>query len=149
MPRFIVPDTCALSASLYNEVYAANADPLLQAIRLQTVTAVAPSLGKAEFLNVSRRKLDPQLTAPVLSVADVENAVAEFMSLPIQWVDIDPIAMLAWRLHRDHGLQTADAFFVEIARQYQAEIWTTDAQFYRRAISVYANVYDLSVSPFS
>jgi len=148
MARYIVPDTCALSASFYNEIYAANADPMLEAIRLRSVDALAPSLGKAEFLNVSRKKLDPAFTSPVLNAADVEAAVAEFLALPIEWVDIDVLTEQAWRLHRNHKLQTGDAYFVEVARLRQAEIWTTDVQFFRRASAVYPAVYALTVMPF-
>ena len=117
MARYIVPDTCALAASFYNEIYAVNADPLLQAILLGSVDAIAPSLGKAEFLNVSRKKLVPNLKSPALAIADVEMAVAEFLALPILWIDIDPFTEEAWRLHRDHHIETGDAFFLEIARQ--------------------------------
>ena len=148
MARYIVPDTCALSASFYNEVYAVNADPMLEAIRLRSVEAVAPSLGKAEFLNVSRKKLESAFTSPVLDIADVEIAIAEFLALPIFWVDLDPLTEEAWRLHRNYNLQTGDAYFVEVARQWDAEIWTIDGQFARAARSIHPKSFDLKMTPF-
>ena len=145
MLRLIVPDTCALAASLYNELFAANADPLLNAIRLQDVDALAPSLGKAEFLNLSRKKL----ATPGISTADVEAVVSDFVALPILWVEIDSLTANAWRLHRDYGLETGDAFFLEVARQWQAEVWTTDEQFFNRAAVIHPYVFNLRVQAFS
>lgn len=55
--RYIVPDTCAIAASLYNELYSANTDPLLQAIRQRTVVAVADAFS-AEIWTI-----DTQFTA--------------------------------------------------------------------------------------
>ena len=109
--RYIVPDTCAIAASLYNEPHSAAADPMLQEIRLRTVDAVAPSLGLAEFLNVSRKKLDPNFTRLTLSTSVVDTTVAEFMALPITWIDVEVFAAEAWRLHRAHAIETGDAFF--------------------------------------
>ncbi len=106
--RYIVPDTCAIAASLYNETHSPATDLMLQEIRQRTVDAVAPSLGLAEFLNVSRRKL----ADPALSQAAVDTAVADFMSLPITWIDVESFAAEAWRLHRTYGVETGDAFFL-------------------------------------
>lgn len=140
--RYIVPDTCAIAASLYNEQYSSATDPMLQEIRQRTVDAVAPSLGLAEFLNVSRRKL----TDPTLSQAAVDTAVADFMSLPITWIDVEPFAAEAWRVHRNYGIETGDAFFLAVAAEFSAEIWTTDTQFTASTKPIYANIYDLKVS---
>jgi len=115
---------------------------MLQEIRQRTVDAVAPSLGLAEFLNVSRRKL----TDPALSQAMVDTAVADFMSLPITWVDVEPFAAEAWRLHRDHGIETGDAFFLAVAIEFSAEIWTTDTQFTASTRPIYTDIYDLKIS---
>ena len=142
--RYIVPDTCALAASLYNETYSSVTDPMLQAIRLRTVDAVAPTLGLAEFLNVSRRKLDPNSANP-LSQAAVDSAVAEFLSLPITWIDIEPYAEEAWRVHRLHKIETGDAFFVAIAKEFSAEIWTVDSQFAASTTIMYEHICDLKV----
>lgn len=140
--RYIVPDTCAVAASLYNETHSPATDSMLQEIRQRTVDAVAPSLGLAEFLNVSRRKL----TDPALSQAMVDTAVADFMSLPITWVDVEPFAAEAWRLHRDHGIETGDAFFLAVAIEFSAEIWTTDTQFTASTRPIYTDIYDLKIS---
>lgn len=140
--RYIVPDTCALAASLYNEPHSAATDPMLREIRLRTVDAVAPSLGLAEFLNVSRRKL----ADPTLSQALVDTAVAEFLSLPITWIDFEPFAAEVWRLHRIHKIETGDAFFVAVADAFSAEIWTVDTQFAAATKPVYASITDLKVS---
>ena len=144
--RYVVPDTCAVAASLYNEAHSLATDPMLQAIRQRTVDAVAPSLGLTEFLNVSRRKLDPKLTNPTLSQSVVDAAVANFLSLPITWIDIEPYAAEAWRLHRSHQIETGDAFFLAIAMEFSAEIWTTDTQFTASTRVIYANIYNLKVS---
>lgn len=140
--RYIVPDTCAVAASLYNELHSAATDPMLEEIRLRTVDAVAPSLELAEFLNVSRRKL----ADPALSQALVDSAVADFLSLPITWIDIEPFAAEVWRLHRVHKIETGDAFFVAVADAFSAEIWTIDTQFTAAAKPVYAGITDLKVS---
>ena len=144
--RYIVPDTCAIAASLYNEQYSSATDPMLQEIRQRTVGAVAPSLGLAEFFNVSRKKLDPKFTNPILSQAVIDNALASFLSLPITWIDVEPFAAEAWRLHRDHGIETGDAFFLAVAIDFSAEIWTTDTQFTASTRPIYTNIYDLKVS---
>lgn len=91
--RYVVPDTCAIAASLYNEMYSANTDPMLQAIRQRTVDAVSPSLGLPEFLNVSRKKLNIKFTNPPLSRAVVDATIAKFMSLPITWIDLEQFTM--------------------------------------------------------
>lgn len=149
MPRYVVPDTSALAAALYNEAYTLQAEPLLEAIRKGSVDSVAPSSGLTEFLNVSRKKLIPSGMYPALSVANVEAVVADFLILPIVWWEINVIAPSAWRLHRDHGLETGDAFFVEVARQWDAELWTIDDQFFQKASAVYPKVFDLRIMPFS
>ena len=146
MRRYIVPDTCVLAAALYNEIYTLQAELILEEIRQGTVDAVAPSLGMAEFLNVSRKKLDPRFTSPALSQAVVNTAVANFTTLPITWIDIEPYTAQAWHLHRDHKIETGDAFFVAIAMEFSAEIWTTDSQFTGSTRLVYANIYDLKAS---
>ena len=145
--RYVVPDTCAIAASLYNELHSSVTDPMLQSIRLRTVDAVAPTSGLSEFLNISRRKLDLNAVNP-LSHSAVDSAVAEFMSLPITWVDIEPYAEEAWRLHRVHKIETGDAFFVTIAMEFSAEIWTVDNQFTATTKIMYENIYDLKVLPW-
>ena len=121
-PRYIIPDTCAFAASLYNEPYSANADPLLTAIRSGSVEAIAPSVCLTEFLNVSRKKHEPDRAGVVaLPVTEVEAVVIDFLTLPVLWIDSDPATALnAWHLHQHHQLQTADAIFAEVARQWQA-----------------------------
>lgn len=141
--RYVVPDTCAIAASLYNEMYSANTDPMLQAIRQRTVDAVSPSLGLPEFLNVSRKKLNIKFTSPPLSQVIVDATIAKFMLLPITWIDVEPFTNKAWRLHCDHGIETGDAFFVAIAEEFSAEIWTIDTQFTASTQPVYADIYDL------
>ena len=145
MPRLIVPDTCALAASLYNEVFAPHADPMLNSIRLQDVDAIGPSLCKAEFLNLSRKKS----ATPGMAMSDIEAVIVDFFALPVLWIDIDSLAESAWRLHVDYGIETGDAFFLEFARQRDAELWTTDEQFHRKARAIYMNVHDLRVRAFS
>lgn len=147
--RYIVPDTCALAASLYNELYSAATDPMLQETRLRTVDAVAPSLGLAEFLNVSRKKLDPKFTNPTLSQSVVDTTVIEFLSLPITWIDVEAFTAEAWRLHRVHAIETGDAFFVAVAAAFSAEVWTTDTQFTSATKPIYTSIIDLKVSAWT
>ncbi len=149
MPRYIVPDTCAIATSLYNETYSSNADPLLEAIRLQSVDAIAPSSCFTEFFNVSRKKADGDRNNPPLPASQVEAVVADFLALPILWLDIEPFASTAWQLHRDYGIQTGDAFFVAVAQLWQAELWTKDNQFITTVTPIYASVYDLKVQAYS
>jgi len=146
--RYVVPDTCAIASSLYNEEYSTATDPMLQAIRQRTVDAVAPSLGLAEFFNVSRKKLDPKFTNPTLSQSEVDIAVAEFMSMPVTWIDAEPLAAEAWLLHRNHGIETGDAFFAVVAVRFSAEIWTIDTKFTASTQPVHPNIYDMKVSPW-
>ena len=153
MARWIVPDSCALAASIYNEPHSANADPMLDAIRRFNVEAVAPSLGLAEFLNISRKKLSPQtvngVTYPALPATVVDAAVADFLNLPILWVDTESIVSTAWHLHRTHAVQTGDAFFLALGMSWGAELWTTDVPFAKRAKAVYPNTFDLQAIAFS
>ena len=148
--RYVVPDTSALAAAFYKEPSSANASPLLHAVRLQTVAAIAPQLILPEFLNVCRKKQNASLAlgyAPVSS-DDAEAIVQDFLVLPLVLEDMTALAGQAWRLHQDHGLETGDAFFLAAAQQWQAELWTADVQFFRRASAVYAAVYDLTATPF-
>ncbi len=149
--RYIVPDTSSLAAAFYNEAASSHALPLLQAIRAQTVEAIAPSLMLPEFLNVCRKKQkgNPVLGFAPVPVPLVEAIVSDVLALPLVLEEMRPLAINAWRLHQDHGIQTADAFFLEVARQWQAELWTADDQFFGRAIQVYGNVFNLRLTPFS
>ncbi len=149
MLRYIVPDTSAIAAALYRETYSAQSEPLLRAIRKGNVEAVMPSSGFTEFFNVSRKKLVSSANSPALAAADVEAVVSDFLTLPILWWGIDSLAPAAWRFHRDHGLETGDAFFVEVARQWDAELWTIDDQFYQKAGVIYPRTFDLRVTPFA
>jgi predicted nucleic acid-binding protein len=148
MPRYVVPDTSAIAAALYNESYTLQAEPLLEAIRKGSVDAVAPSSGLTEFLNVSRKKLISSGSHSASFVADVEAIVADFLTLPILWWEISAIAPSAWRLHRSQGVETGDAFFLEVARQWDAEIWTLDEQFYRTAHLAHPKTFDLRTIRF-
>ncbi len=151
MFRYIVPDTSALAAAFYNELSSANAAPLLTAIRSHSVGAVAPSLLLPEFLNVSRKKQQGNAVQGFLPVPAlvVEAIVADFLALPIILEEDEALAAGAWRLHQDHGIQTADAFFVELARRWQAELWTADDHLARTAQIVYPSVFNLRVQPFA
>lgn len=149
--RYVVPDTSALAAAFYNETVSAHAIPLLQTIRSQTVEAIAPSLLLPEFLNVCRRKKQgnpSQGFAPVPTPL-VEAIVNDMLALPLVLEETRPLTVGAWRLHQNHGIQTADAFFVEVARQWQAELWTADEQLFRSASQVYGSVFNLRTIPFS
>ena len=149
--RYVVPDTSALAAAFYKEPASANAAPLLEAIRAETVSAVAPDLLLPEFLNVCRKKQSASLAlgfAPVpASIADA--IVSDFVSLRIVLENLGGLTQHSWRLHQDYGIETGDAFFLAVAQQWQAELWTADAQFFRRASTVYSLVYDLTTTAFA
>jgi predicted nucleic acid-binding protein len=83
-----------------------------------------------------------------LSQAAVDTAVAEFMSLPITWIDIEPYAEEAWRVHRLYKIETGDAFFVTITLEFSAEILTVDSQFAASTKIMYENICDLKVVPW-
>lgn len=143
-PRYIVPDTCALAAALYNEPYSGNVDPLLDAIRFGTVDAIAPTLCMAEFLNVSRKKRQSGL-----SDSQVEKAILDFLSLPIVWIEMDrSVIYSAWQLHFHESVETADAVFAEIAIQWQAEIWTSDDRFITKLSPHYSKIFDFTQAAF-
>lgn len=151
MFRYVVPDTSSLAAAFYNEAGSGNAIPLLQAIRAQAVTAVAPSLMLPEFLNVCRKKQkgNPPLGFAPVPAALVEAIISDLLALPLVLEEIGPLTVNAWRLHQDHGIQTADAFFLEVARLWQAELWTVDDQLFGSASQVYDRVFNLRSTPFS
>ncbi len=151
MVRYIVPDTSALAAAFYNEPGSINAASLLEAIRSQTADAVAPSILLPEFLNVSRKKQQGNTAQGFLPVPTlvVEAVVADFLALPIVLEEVEGLAAGAWRLHQDYGIQTADAFFVELARKWQAELWTADIHLARTALLVYPLVFNLRAQPFT
>jgi len=147
MARYIVPDTCAIAAALFNEPLSARAEPLLRAIRAQTIDAVAPSLMLWEFLNVCRKKREG---SSALASNVVQAAVKDFFALPILYVELEPLAPAAWSIYQPGGVETGDAFFVAVARQWEAEIWTTDGRFARAAVAggVFSAIHDLAVTPF-
>ena len=145
--RYVVPDTCAVAAALFNEVYSANALPLIEAIHRQGVHAIAPVLGIAEFLNVSRKKVEAR-DGHSLHLADVEAIVADFFSLPIAWENIEQNQKKAWRWYHS-GVETADAFFLQTAIDWDAEIWTTDQKFFNAARPHYSKLFNLQTSVFA
>lgn len=152
--RYIVPDTCAIAAALYRKSFSLNVDPLINAIRNRTVDAVAPVVGIAEFLNVSRKKIEGYKTGgqqyPPLNQGIVDSAIQVFFSLPIVWIDINRnLALRSWHTYLNEGIQTGDAFFLEIAREFSAEIWTTDEPFYQKTQPFYGNVYNLRSMTFA
>ena len=149
MARIIVPDTCVLGAAFYNEAYSSNADPLLEAIRLRAIDAIAPILGIAEFFNVSRKKQAEFDRNPSSPNPNVDAVVNDFLALPIVWWEMDAdMAKNAWITHRTHQIETWDAFFIEVAKLFEAELWTTEQAFYRKAVAVYPNSFDLSTRVF-
>lgn len=153
MPRYVVPDSCALAAGLYPETLSANADPLVEAIRSASVDTIAPELGIAEFRNVSRKKVEGYrhrgITYPPLPLAGVEAIVRDFLALPITWVDLRTGASGAWNLYATRNVQTYDAFFLEVAIQWEAELWTTDADFAAAAGTIYPRVFNLQTVAFT
>lgn len=139
-----------MAAAFYKEPASANAAPLLEAIRAETISPIAPDLLLPEFLNVCRKKQSAGLAHGFLpvpaSVAD--SIVSDFVNLKIVVESLEALTLTAWRLHQDHGIETGDAFFLAVAQQWQAELWTTDAQFFRRASGIYGPVYDLTATVF-
>lgn len=75
--------------------------------------------------------------------------MADFLALSIVLEEVESLAGGAWRLHQDHGIQTADAFFVEVARRWQAELWTADDHLFKTALLVHPTVFNLRVQPFA
>jgi predicted nucleic acid-binding protein len=149
--RYIVPDTCALAAILFQEQYSSNAAPLLTAIRNETIEAVAPSIGLAEFLNVARKRIaNPQVP---LSPGQVDAVVQDFLSLPITWWDVQEAdtgaTLRCWREYWNHGVGTWDAYFLILAQDFDAELWTTDGPFFNAACARHAKTFDLRDAPFS
>lgn len=148
MPRYIVPDTSVIAAGLFREPYSPNSAPLLDAIRYHIVDAIVPELGLSEFLNVCRKKLIPRPGSPAVALSDVEAALQEFRSLDVFWIRMQPLDENAWISHRDHGVETGDAYFLEAARQWDAELWTIDDDFSKTAGAIYGKVYNLKTTAF-
>jgi len=100
---------------------------------------------------VSRKKLQGNAAVgfPPVPIPVVEAIVADFLALPIILEEAEDLAVGAWRLHQDHGIQTADAFFVELARRWQAELSTADDHLARTALLVCPSVFNLRVQPFA
>ena len=145
LPRYVVPDACVLGAAFFAERYTQNAVPLLNAIRTGAVDAIMPTVGMNEFLNICRNKLDKGI-APAM----VEQIVEDFAGLPIEWWDQGVKASKeAWRLYREKGIGTNDAFYCLLARDWQAELWTQDGDFISRAAAIDARIGDLRARAFS
>ncbi len=146
--RIIVPDTCAIGNALFREPLAPNADPLLTAIRMRTVDAVAPVLCQVEFINICRKKMEG-VGAPALGAPIVKTAIDEFLSLPITWEPITPeLTEDAWAWYL-RGVGTGDAYFAAVATAWSAEIWTSDTEFVRRTAPHHSAIYDLNLRPYS
>jgi len=147
--RYVVPDTCAIAAGLFVEQWTGNCGPMIEAIRRREVEAIAPAIGLAEFLSVARKKMAGADLSPLV----IDSVVADFFSLPITWWDIDEastgLTQRCWRTHRTHSVGAWDAYFLLLAQDFQAEVWTTDKQFYQTASALYPNVHDLQAKPFA
>jgi predicted nucleic acid-binding protein len=142
--RYVVPDSCSLGAAFFKETYSSNAAPMLAAIRLGTVDAIAQMICIGEFLNLCRKKLGEGVAA-----SDVDAVISDFLSLPIVWFDIEPFfARRSWQLFRTSSIGTNDAFFIQLAQRMGAELWTIDGGLAANGPSVYSGVVDLRAIAF-
>lgn len=143
--RTVVPDNSALIAAFFRERHSAYAAPLLEAIRLRQVDAVAPTLLMTEFLNACRRKVEGRTPIPRSAV---DSIVSDFLSLPITWQPVEEIALFAWGLYQPGGVEAADAFYLHVSMTWQAELWTADQGLHGRGLSRYPNIHNLTTKPF-
>jgi predicted nucleic acid-binding protein len=132
MTRIIVPDTTVLGAAYFAETHTARAEPILRAIREQTIDEVAPTVFLTEFANVCRKKINEGVDA-----ADADIIFEEVLRLPILWWEsIESMAQDAWNLHRSYGMGTNDAYFFLLAQSWDAELWTLDSGLYESGETV-------------
>lgn len=59
------------------------------------------------------------------------------------------ITLRCWQLYWNHGIGTGDAYFLAVAQDFGAELWTTDGPFYTAASAVYTNTHNLYDKQFN
>jgi len=129
--RAIIADSCALGAAFFKELYSGNAQPLLDAIRIGRVRCVMPEVARPEFLNICRKKREGFGGAQPISEEEVSRVLESFADLPIVWDQTPGHAAMqaAWRTYLSHGIGTWDAYYYNLAKEWDAELWTLDGPF--------------------
>ena len=144
--RFVTPDAGGLIAALFNETNTARAIPLIRAIERSEVDAVAPSLLVTEFLE---KCAWIRSGGRPYSNQAIDEIVKTFLNLPILYIPNETIASEAWRLHRPGGVELPDAFYLTVAMQWGAELWTADRGLFSQALPVYNAVFNLNTVSFA
>lgn len=159
--RRIVPDNSVIIAAFYPEVIQRDgkrlslterARPLLTAIGESWVEAFAPYSLVSEFMKVSRDKYSTRQGAGQITVKEADEALADFLTLPIEYVSEFALAQRAWDLIRQHNLPPTDAWFLACAMEKQADLWISHRQkdgFAQAARLVYDRVFLLTEDKFS
>ena len=158
--RRIIPDNSVLIAAFYPEVIQRDgkrislterARPLRTAMGESRVEAFAPYSLILEFMKVSRDKYSTRQGAGQITVEAADEALAEFLTLPIEYVSEFALAERAWELVRQHNLPPTDAWFLACAMEKQADLWLSHRQkdgFAQAARLVYDRVFLLTDDTF-
>lgn len=136
-------DTSVWGAALFSERYSPQAKPVLSAVRSGAVLAVAPDIGLAEFANICRKKMTTTGGTTPVPNAMVDAIMASFVSLPVLWYPVDRDLAQAWSHHRNHGVETWDAFFLVCAQAWDADLVTNDRPFSAAAKPLHGRTYHL------
>lgn len=126
--RTIVLDTSVVAKWFLPEELSAEADRILEEIRLGRTNAAAPDLIVYEFASIlwQRRKKGS------ISGRQADNIMADFECLPIELVPGDVLGSEALKIAGKTGCTAYDGAFMALASGLGATFITADRRFIRR-----------------
>jgi len=151
MTPYIVVDASVACAWLFAERYSAEVQPVLDAIILRRVIALAPDRFEEELLRVCQKKLLPPPVGAGLAASDSFDRFLDLMTAPIPMylLPSQELHERAWQMAiAMPGLTTHDALYLTLAERWDAELWTTDEVLGSSKAAFFAKVRDLRTHKF-
>lgn len=149
--RYLVIDASCFGAAYFEEEYSPNVTELIGEIESRRVDVILPWICGAEFLNICRKKIQGIGSPVKIDGGAVDGIVDDFFTLPIVWEDRDIVrdSREAWQLHRGEGIGTADAYYLQLAMVWGAELWTGDRDLASKGGGVHGDTYWIEEKAFA
>lgn len=123
MNHAVVVDASVVVKVIIEEEFSAHAEALFTATLRARRTLIGPPHLASEVTNAIYQRLRRRN----ISVAEAEQALGEFLQLPIQLTAPPELFQRAFTFARTNGLSNIyDSVYVILSQMVQAELWTDD-----------------------
>lgn len=133
-PQQVVLDSNVAGAFLFKEQNTTEAEKVLQWLEDGALIAFVPSLFWAELQQICFKKTLTTSSAKGLSPAQAETQYRKAQTLPLNEsrTALADYREQAWKLIKELGVGSYDAYYLALGLDIGAAVWTFDAKFRNR-----------------